>query len=105
MYKNKEKLLKELEDAKVNRDDALARAENYKKRIEQLKTELEEYGQRDYMKAEFDKSANQIKILYDSFVDAGFTNEQAFGIITSILPAMLNSVQAPSIDRFLRGLL
>ena len=53
-------------------------------------------------KAEFDKGANQIKMLYDSFVDAGFTNEQAFGIITAILPAMLNPAQAPSVDRLLR---
>lgn len=102
MYKNREELLKELEDAKVDRDDALASAENSKKRIEQLQAELEEYKQRDCMKAEFDKGASQIKMLYDSFVDAGFTNEQAFGIITAILPAMLNPAQAPSIDRLLR---
>ena len=102
MYKNREELLKELEDAKVDRDDALASAENSKKRIKQLQAELEEYKQRDCMKAEFDKGANQIKMLYDSFVDAGFTNEQAFGIITAILPAMLNPAQAPSVDRLLR---
>lgn len=102
MYKNREELLKELEDAKVDRDDALASAENSKKRIKQLQAELEECKQRDCMKAEFDKGASQIKMLYDSFVDAGFTNEQAFGIITAILPAMLNPAQAPSIDRLLR---
>lgn len=102
MYKNREELLKELEDAKVDRDDALASAENSKKRIKQLQAELEEYKQRDCMKAAFDKGASQIKMLYDSFVDAGFTNEQAFGIITAILPAMLNPAQAPSVDRLLR---
>lgn len=105
MYKNREELLKELEDAKVDRDDALASAENSKKRIEQLQAELEEYKQRDCTKAEFDKGANQIKMLYDSFVDAGFTDEQAFGIITAILPAMFNPVQAPSVDRLLGVLL
>ena len=105
MYKNREELLKELEDAKVGRDEALASAENSKKRIAELNAELEEYKQRDCMKAAFDKGANQIKMLYDSFVDAGFTNEQAFGIITAILPAMLNPAQAPSADRLLRELL
>ena len=102
MYKNIEELLKELEDAKVDRAEALASAENSKKRIVELNAALEEYKQRDCMKAEFDKGANQIKMLYDSFVDAGFTNEQAFGIITAILPAMLNPAQAPSVDRLLR---
>ena len=105
MYKNREELLKELEDAKVDRDDALASAENSKKRIVELNAELEEYKQRDCMKAEFDKGANQIKMLFDSFVDAGFTDEQAFGIIAAILPAMFNPAQAPSVDGLLRALL
>ena len=105
MYNNREELLKELEDAKVDRDDALASAENSNKRIEQLHAELEEYKQRDCMKAAFDKGANQIKMLFDSFVDAGFTDEQAFGLVIAIIPATLNQAQAPSIDRLLRELL
>lgn len=105
MYKNREELLKELEDAKVDRDDALASAENSKKRIEQLNAELKEYKQRDCMKAEFGKAASQIKMLYDSFVEAGFTHEQAFALTAAIIPASLNPAQAPSIDRLLRELL
>ena len=105
MYKNREELLKELEDAKVGRDEALDCANKAKERIKELDAELEEYKQRDCMKAEFDKGANQIKMLFDSFVDAGFTDEQAFSIIAAILPAMLNPVQAPSVDGLLRALL
>ena len=105
MYKNREELLKELEDAKVDRDDALASAEKSKKRIVELNAELEEYKRREDMKADFDKAASQTKILNDSFVEAGFTNEQAFALITAIIPAALNPVQAPSIDRLLRELL
>ena len=105
MYKSREELLKELEDAKVDRDDALASAENYTKRIVELNAELEEYKKREDMKADFDKAASQTKMLNDSFVEAGFTNEQAFALITAIIPAALNPVQAPSIDRLLRELL
>ena len=105
MYKNREELLKELEDAKVDRDDALASAENSKKRIVELNAELEEYKRHEGMKADFDKAAIQTKVLNDSFVEAGFTNEQAFALITAIIPAVLNPVQAPSIDRLLRELL
>lgn len=105
MYKNREELLKELEDVKADRDDALASAVEAKKRIVELNDELEEYKRREDMKTEFDKAASQIKILNDSFVDAGFTNEQAFALITAIIPAMLNPAQAPSIDRFLGELL
>ena len=105
MYKSREELLKELEDVKIDRDDALASAENSKKRIVELNAELEEYKRREDMKADFDKAASQTKILNDSFVEAGFTNEQAFALITAIIPAALNPVQAPSIDRLLRELL
>lgn len=105
MYKNREELLKELEDVKADRDDALASAVEAKKRIVELNDELEEYKKREDMKADFDKAASQIKILNDSFVEAGFTNEQAFTLITAIIPAMLNPAQAPSIDRLLGELL
>ena len=105
MYKNREELLKELEDVKADRDDALASAVEAKKRIVELNDELEEYKRREDMKADFDKVANQTKMLNDSFVEAGFTNEQAFALITAIISAMLNPTQAPSIDRLLGELL
>lgn len=105
MYRSREELLKELEDVKADRDDALASAVEAKKRIVELNDELEEYKRCEDMKAEFDKAASQIKMLNDSFVDAGFTNEQAFSLITAIIPAMLNPAQAPSIDRLLGELL
>lgn len=105
MYKNREELLKELEDVRADRDDALASAEKSKKHIMELNAELEEYKQLECMKADFDKAASQTKILNDSFVEAGFTNEQAFALITAIIPAALNPAQAPSIDRLLRELL
>lgn len=105
MYKNREELLKELEDVRADRDDALASAEESKKRIMELNAELEEYKKCEDMKADFDKAASQTKMLNDSFVEAGFTNEQAFALIAAIIPAALNPVQAPSIDRLLRELL
>ena len=105
MYKNREELLKELEDVKADRDDELASAVEAKKRIVELNDELEEYKKREDMKADFDKAASQTKMLNDSFVEAGFTNEQAFALITTIIPALLNPAQAPSIDRLLGELL
>lgn len=105
MYKNREELLKELEDVKADRDDALASAVEAKKRIVELNDELEEYKKREDMKADFDKATSQTKMLNDSFVEAGFTNEQAFALITVIIPALLNPAQAPSIDRLLGELL
>lgn len=99
MYKNRQELLKELEDAKLDRDDALASAVEAKKRIVELNDKLEEYKQRDDMKTAFDKAAEQVKMLNDSFIGAGFTSEQAFALTAAIIPASLNPAQAPSIER------
>lgn len=59
------------------------------------------------MKEECDVAARQIRLMHDSFVDAGFTDSQAFGLLTSIIPAVLNpaTVQAPSVDQFIRRML
>lgn len=107
MYKNREELLKELEDVRADRDEALDCANKAKEHIKELDAELEELKKAESMKEECDVAARQVKIMYDSFVDAGFTDSQAFGLLTSIIPAVLNSatVQAPSVDQFIRGML
>ena len=107
MYKNREDLLKELEDVKADRDEALECANKAKEHIKELDAELEELKKVEGMKEDCDVAARQIKIMYDSFVDAGFTDSQAFGLLTSIIPAVLNqaTVQAPSVDQFIRRML
>ena len=107
MYKNREELLKELEDVRADRDEALDCANKAKEHIKELDAELEELKKAESMKEECDVAARQVKIMYDSFVDAGFTDSQAFGLLTSIIPAILNqaTVQAPSEDQFIRRML
>jgi hypothetical protein len=125
MYKNIEELLKELEDVRADRDDALDCANKAKERIREevefemppelkkhynklkLDAELEELKKAESMKKECEVAARQIKIMHDSFIDAGFTDSQAFGLLTSIIPAVLNpaTVQAPSVEQFIRKML
>lgn len=107
MYKNREELLKGLEDVRANRDEALDCANKVKELIKELDAELEELEKAESMKEECDVAARQVKIMYDSFVDAGFTDSQAFDLLTSIIPATLNPAteQAPSVDQFIRGML
>lgn len=107
MYKNREELLKELEDVRADRDEALDCVNKAKELIKELDAELEELKKAESMKEECDVAARQVKIMYDSFVDAGFTDSQAFGLLTSIIPAVLNptTVQAPSVDQFIRRML
>ena len=107
MYKNREELLKELEDVRADRDEALDCANKAKEHIKELDAELEELKKAESMKEECDVAARQVKIMYDSFVDAGFTDSQAFGLLTSIIPAVLNpaTAQAPSVDQFIRKVL
>ena len=122
MYKNieelleelediRDELLKELEDVRADRDDALDCTNKVKERIRELdpelKAELEELKKVESMKKDCDVAARQIKIMYDCFIDAGFTDSQAFDLLTSIIPAVLNpaTVQAPSVEQFFRRML
>ena len=114
MYKNREELLKELENVRADRDEALDCANKAKdcankakELIKELDAELEELKKAESMKEECDVAARQVKIMYDSFVDAGFTDNQAFDLLTSIIPAVLNpaTVQAPLVDQFIRRML
>ena len=107
MYKNREELLKELEDVRADRDEALDCANKAKEHIKELDAELEELKKAESMKEECDVAARQVKIMYDSFVDAGFTDSQAFGLLTSLIPTAINpaTVQAPSVDQFIRRML
>ena len=107
MYKNREELLKELEDVKADRDEALECVRKSEEHTRKLHAELEELKKVESMKEECDAAARQIKIMHDSFVNAGFTDSQAFGLLTSIIQALLNpvTVKAPSVDKFIRGLL
>lgn len=107
MYKNIEELLKELEDVRADRDEALDCANKAKEHIKELDAELEELKKAESMKEECGVAARQVKIMHDSFVDAGFTDSQAFGLLTSIIPAILNpaTVQAQSVDQFIRRML
>lgn len=106
MYKSREDLLKELEDVKADRDEALECARKSEAHIRELHTELEELKKVESMKEDCDVAARQIKIMHDSFVNAEFTDSQAFGLLTSIIPAVLSTatMKAPSVDPSIKGI-
>lgn len=51
------------------------------KEIEDLKKELEKCKRYE----QYSEAANEVKVLYDIFVDVGFTASQAFTLVSELL--------------------
>ena len=105
MDTNKEKLLKRLEEIKTDRESAKDFIVDADQRIEELTDKLEEVNRIESFKREVGEGAKQLKIIHDSFMDAGFTSDQAFSFILTVLQASLSAAQAPSDEILLRALL
>lgn len=105
MDTDKEKLLKRIEDIKTDRESAKDFIVNADQRIEELTNKLEELDTLEDFKRKVGESAKQLKIIHDSFMDAGFTSDQAFSFILTVLQANLNATQAPSDEILLKALL
>lgn len=51
----------------------------YKDQLEHLKTQVEN----EKFKAEWDAAAKKLRVFYDSMINAGFTEEQAWWFVTA----------------------
>lgn len=105
MDTNKEKLLKRIEEIKTDRESAKDFIVDADQRIEELTNKLEELDTLEDFKRKVGECAKQLKIVHSSFMDAGFTSEQAFSFILTVLQANLNATQAQSNEMLLEVLL
>ena len=105
MDTDKEKVLKRIEDIKTDRESAKDFIVDADQRIEELTNKLEELDTLEDFKRKVGEGAKQLKIIHSSFMDAGFTSDQAFSIILTVLQANLNATQAPSDEILLKALL
>lgn len=105
MDTNIEELRKRIEDIKTDRESAKDFIVDADQRIEELTNKLEELDKLEDFKRKVGESAKQLKIIHSSFIDAGFTSDQAFSFILTVLQASLNATQAPSDEILLKALL
>ena len=105
MDTNIEELRKRIENIKTDRESAKDFIVDADQRIKELNDELEEVNRIESFKREVGEGAKQLKIIHSSFMDAGFTSDQAFSIILTVLQANLNATQAPSDEILLKALL
>ena len=105
MDTDKEKVLKRIEDIKTDRESAKDFIVDADQRIEELTNKLEELDTLEDFKRKVGEGAKQLKIIHSSFMDAGFTSDQAFSIILTVIQANLSATQAPSDEILLKALL
>lgn len=105
MDTNKEKLLKRIEEIKTDRESAKDFIVDADQRIEELTNKLEELDTLEDFKRKVGEGAKQLKIVHSSFMDAGFTSDQAFSFILTVLQANLSATQAPNDEILLKALL
>lgn len=105
MDMNKEELLKRLDEIKAGRESAKDFIVDADQRIKELTDELEEVKRIESFKSKVGEGAKQLKIIHSSFMDAGFTSDQAFSIILTVLQTSLSAAQAPSDEILLKALL
>lgn len=105
MDTNIEELRKRIDGLKTGREAAKDFIVDADQRIEELTNKLEELDTLEDFKRKVGEGAKQLKIIHSSFMDAGFTSDQAFSIILTVLQANLNATQAPSDEILLKALL
>ena len=102
MYKNREELIKEIEDLRNERDAALAHAKEADDYIARVEEQLKEADAHEGMLAECVNVAKQLKEMKDCFMQAGFSDKEAFQLIMHMLPG---GQQAPTVGSLLGAIL
>lgn len=102
MYKNREMLVKELDETRDERDAAMAHAKEADFRVAELQDKLAKAEQTQKLYDDCFEAATQLKTIQKAFIDAGFDEKQSFKIIMHMLPG---GNQAPTVGSLLGMLL
>lgn len=102
MCKNREELIKEIEEFCNERDAALAQAKEADSRIADIENKLNEADAHNCMLEECFNAALQLREMKDCFVKAGFSEKEAFDLIIHMLPG---GQQAPTVGSLLGAIL
>lgn len=100
-------LNKELEAARMEHDAAAAHADAQLDHIADLEKQIIEEEKFQKAMADMREGAVQLKALHTTFVDAGFSNAQAFGLVQTILHGVVapNAPAPAGPDMIIRALL
>jgi len=103
-----EKLNKELDTARMEHDAAAAHADKQLDHIAELEKQIIQEENFQKAKEGMREGATQLKAMHDSFMEAGFSEAQAFSLVKTMLHATLapnTSAPAPTPDVLIRELL
>lgn len=101
-----EKLHKDLDAARMEHDAAAAHADKQLDNIADLEKQIIQEEKHLKDKEGMREGATQLKAMHDSFMEAGFSEAQAFSLVKTMLHATLApNAPAPTPDVLIRALL
>ena len=90
MFNTAEEYAKRLEELKTEKEEHLAMIGDIENSIKILEKEFEIFKQTASQNEEIKNAALQVRQIYNSYVDAGFSSEEAFRLVSTMMMGMSN---------------
>ena len=91
MFNTAEEYMKKFEELKAERDEHLTMIEDIENNMRVLEKEFEVFKGTSEQDKQIKEAATQVRKIYESYVEAGFSTVEAFRLVSTILMSMSNS--------------
>ena len=91
MFNTAEEYMKKFEELKAERDERLTIAEDIENNMKVLEREFEVFKGTSEQDKQIKEAATQVRKIYESYVEAGFSTVEAFRLVSTMLMGMSNS--------------
>lgn len=91
MFNTAEEYMKKFEELKAERDEHLAIVEDIENNMNILEKEFEVFKSMPEQDKQIKEAAIQLRKIYESYVEAGFSTVEAFRLVSTMLMSMSNS--------------
>lgn len=103
MFNTAEEYMKKFEELKAERDEHLAIIEDIENNMKVLEKEFEAFKNTSEQDKQIKEAAIQLRKIYESYVDAGFSTVEAFRLVSTMLMSMSSSNLSEDICMALNG--
>lgn len=91
MLNTVEEYMKKFEELKAERDEHLAMVEDIENNMKVLEREFEAFKSTSEQGKQIKEAAVQVRKIYESYIEAGFSTVEAFRLVSTMLMGMSNS--------------
>lgn len=91
MFNTAEEYMKKFEELKAERDEHLAIVEDIENNMNILEKEFEVFKNMSEQDKQIKEAATQVRKIYESYIEAGFSTVEAFRLVSTMLMGMTNN--------------